>query len=335
MRAAAEAPLFGELAFAWLTHVRPIRVDPDGETRLVRHLRALFLETEETLTGLGVELHMRHLLYTADLGAKYINKVQATGRRIVRHAQARKLWAAPNPFALAERLKEKPRKYELLELLELESVQPHFERARRRLFRVAVHTGMRPGELFGLRIEDVDLVRGCIEVRRSHDRNETKTGTERTVPIVPAIEKDIREALRDNPTGLVFPGPDGLMQSKDLKLTRSLRHAMADAGVGILGAWYRCRLPRLCDWRQYKAGPVVAMQCPRCGREALHKAKVRAVRWYDLRHMCATFHHRLKADGVCIALALGHALKGTKDTVYTHPSLEMMRRELAKWSVPR
>jgi integrase len=332
-----QLPTIGEHALAWLEHVKPVRVDPDGETRLVRHLQGLFLETEETITGLSVELYLRRLLYTGGMGAGYVNKVQATGRRIVAHAQKRGIWRLPNPFALAKRLKEKRRRYELLTLAELAAVQAHLPAHRVSLFRLALHTGMRPGELFALRAEDVDLDRGTIAIHRSHGRDKTKTGEERVAPIVPAIEHDLRAALEaaTEPDALVFPNADGDRQRFDTKLTRILRSAMAAAHVGVLGAWYRCRLPRRCSWSAYKAGPIKSTLCPRCGWEALYKAKVRPVRWYDLRHMAATFHHQHEADGVCIALALGHALRGTTDAVYTHPSAEKMRRELSRWSLKR
>lgn len=64
---------------------------------------------------------------------------------------------------------------------------------------------------------------------------------------------------------------------------------------------------------------------------------VRPVRWYDLRHMCATFHHQHGADRVCTALALGHSLDAatTTEAVYTHPTMETMRRELLRWHLPR
>jgi hypothetical protein len=141
MVAAAELPIFGELALAWLRYVQPTRVDPAGEQRQVGYLRRLFLETEETLTGFKVEVLIKDLREARGFGATWLNKIQATGRRVVRHAQKQGLWTKPNPFAVAERQKEEPREYELLTLLELARVQRHLVPAKRRLFRVALHTG--------------------------------------------------------------------------------------------------------------------------------------------------------------------------------------------------
>lgn len=59
--------------------------------------------------------------------------------------------------------------------------------------------------------------------------------------------------------------------------------------------------------------------------------RVRPVRWYDLRHLCATLHHRHGADALCVALAMGHSGRGTTQAVYTHPDAAMMREELSRW----
>jgi integrase len=333
MAAAAELPIFGELALAWLRYVQPTRVDPAGEQRQVGYLRRLFLETEETLSGFKVEVLIKDLREARGFGATWLNKIQATGRRIVRHAQKQGLWKAPNPFSVAERQKEVPREYELLTLLELARVQRRLTPIKRRLFRVALHTGLRPGELFALRKEDVDLVAGSIRVRRSHGRDRTKTGKSRLVPIVDAIKADLRKAMAGD-SELVFPGPGGRRQRGDTKLTRALRTAMAAAGVGVTGALYWCCRPRLCGWREEVPGPVTARRCPRCSRRCCSQPRVKATRWYDLRHICATLHHQHCADKLAIALALGHTIKGTTDSVYTHPSLERLREELSRWHLP-
>lgn len=329
-----EPPLFGELALEWLVFVQPTRVDPAGETRQVRHLRKLFLETEETLTAFQIEVLIRELRAAHSFGSTWLNKIHATGRRIVRHAQKTKKWKGPNPFDVAERQREEKREYELLTLAELELVQKHLSPRKRRLFRIALHTGMRPGELFALRKEDVDLVAGVIRVRRSHGRNQTKTGVARSLPIVAAIVGDLRQAMTGD-SELVFPGQGGRRQRHDTKLTRALRTAMAAAGVAVTKALYWCSRPKLCGWRQELAGPVTARRCPRCDRRCVSQPRVRAVRWYDLRHICATLHHQHGADPVCIALALGHRVKGTTASVYTHPEMGLFREELSKWSLPK
>ncbi len=55
-------------------------------------------------------------------------------------------------------------------------------------FHIAINTGMRRGEVFGLHHEDVDMLRNRILVQRSYT-GATKSGKSRLVPISSALEK--------------------------------------------------------------------------------------------------------------------------------------------------
>jgi integrase len=85
----------------------------------------------------------------------------------------------------------------------------------RLVFTIAIYTGLRAGELWGLRVEDVDLDRGVLHVR--HSRAEaTKGGEPREVPLLPPARDALRQwlALRTaagvrSHLGLVWPAPHG------------------------------------------------------------------------------------------------------------------------------
>lgn len=330
-----DRPPFGELAHAWLERVGPTRVAPGNDKRLVAHLLPLFLEDEASLTAGMVDDHLASL--TSKLSPSTINKVRGAGRSIVADAQARRLWSQPNPFGLVRRMREPQHQYELLDLEELARVQAQLRPDRRRMFRVALHVGLRPGELMALQKNDIDTQRGVLHIHRSHGRDETKTGTTRVVPILDAIAPDVLEAARTSPSTslLLFPGLDGERQRFDVKLTRTLRYAMAQARVGVVSCAYHCRA-RGCDYVERRPGSQVEERlcCPTHGNRLLPVPVVRPVRWYDLRHMCATLHHRAGADPLCVSLALGHSVKGTTQSTYTHPSDDMLRRELSRWHLP-
>jgi integrase len=53
---------------------------------------------------------------------------------------------------------------------------------------LGLHTGMRRGEIYGLRFEDLDFLKGHIHVRRSYN-GPTKTGLTRKVPMSKELEK--------------------------------------------------------------------------------------------------------------------------------------------------
>lgn len=150
---------------------------------------------------------------------------------------------------------------------------------------VALRTGMRIGELRGLRWTDVDFPRGVVVVRRSHpgrtDMPETspKSGSDRLVALSPealSVMQQLRTQARDvDSTAKVWPG------------ARS--HA---------------RSTRAC-WSAMK--------------RARNAAKLERVSWHTLRHTCASW---LVMRGVSLRIVqavLGHAsIRQTE--VYAHLS---------------
>lgn len=59
---------------------------------------------------------------------------------------------------------------------------------------LALHTGMRRGEVFGLKWADVDIFQGQIKVQRSYD-GPTKNGKSRVVPISLLLEKELLDKI--------------------------------------------------------------------------------------------------------------------------------------------
>ncbi len=85
----------------------------------------------------------------------------------------------------------------------------------RDLYAVAIYTGLRAGELFGLQRNDVDLEAGQVRVRYSWRGTPTKTGEPRTVALFgPALDALARQLARHGYRP-VFPAADGAMRTKD------------------------------------------------------------------------------------------------------------------------
>lgn len=81
---------------------------------------------------------------------------------------------------------------------------------------VAAGLGLRPGEIFGLRVEDVDFLRREVRVRRQLDLSgnlvELKTAASyRTVPLPDSVGAELSAHLArvGRQSGLMFTGPDG------------------------------------------------------------------------------------------------------------------------------
>lgn len=322
-------PLFGELVALWLAWISPQRVCPENEHRLSRHLRELFLEDESTLTASIIDSHLTQLAVSASTR----NKVRGIGRLVIERARAERQWASNNPFTLVKRVREPRRTYEQLTDEELVATQHHLRADRRREFRVSVHLGLRPGELFALRKEDVDFEAGSIRIHRSHGRDETKTGTVRLVPLLTSVAQDVFEAYHQSKSDLVFADPAGRRQQEGTKLTRVIRTAMAAAGVAVVETTYKCRR---CGSKETLPGVPSENVCTTCQVLRWAVPRVRPYRWYDLRHTCASAHRRAGADPVAIKTVLGHSLgESTTEKIYTHFTLADLKRELSKWSLPR
>jgi integrase len=326
--------MFGELAHLWLARVGPKRVEPKNEQRDVERLRPLFLEDERTLTAGMVEALLERQVVAKTgkpIGAGKRNKLIATGRRIIEFAQREQMWGAINPFKLVKRSKEETPAYELLTLDELAAVQRQLPAKYLPIFRLCLHLGLRPGECLGLTKGDVDFARGVIHVRHSHERGATKTGKARIVPIVAAIAGDVRTLVDQARGELLFTRADGSRFRRDTKLADVLHTAMAEADVGVTRIEYKCRR---CGRLEVGGFPAVPDHRCDCGMKFWAVKVVRAVDFYGLRHMSATFHHAHGADPLCVSLALGHSVQGTTHRVYTHPDDATMRRELSRWSLP-
>ena len=90
------------------------------------------------------------------------------------------------------------------------------------LYATAIYTGLRAGELFGLRWTDVDLDRKLITVRRTYDQETTKTSKIRHVPILEPLHPRLKAWRERNPGKLVFPNEDGKLQTKDPRAIRDI-----------------------------------------------------------------------------------------------------------------
>jgi len=144
----------------------------------------------------------------------------------------------------------------------------------------AVTTGMRRGELLGLRWPDVDLERGVAVIHH------TKNGDRRSVPIVPEVAALLREhgRVRRLDNDLVFP-------AKPRKPGRRKRKQDAATPAPDTAPQSKARGPLWFDSAWYAA---------------LDAAKVNDFRFHDLRHTAASYLAMSGATVPEIAAVLGH-----------------------------
>jgi integrase len=109
---------------------------------------------------------------------------------------------------------------------------PDLPAKQRAAFTVAIYAGMRAGEIWGLRWEDVDFDEREILVRHSFD-GPTKAGKVRRIPMLPPVLEELARWRRrgdvTRAAGLVFHARDGAMHAKgyDAQWSKKWRSAAA------------------------------------------------------------------------------------------------------------
>jgi integrase len=95
------------------------------------------------------------------------------------------------------------------------------------LYSTAVFTGMREGELAGLKWSCVDFERRLITVQHSYD-GPTKTEDVRYVPILDPLLPIIQKWRLRNPIEWVFPNENGNMQGPSARIFQEVFHRVLD-----------------------------------------------------------------------------------------------------------
>lgn len=93
------------------------------------------------------------------------------------------------------------------------------------VYATAVYTGLRAGEVLGLRWDDIDFERRLITVKRSYDitpNRPTKSGEIRHVPILDPLLPVLREWRLRCPGSCVFPGRNGDPQGPSARVLQEV-----------------------------------------------------------------------------------------------------------------
>lgn len=203
VRAAAhEVPkgerLFSDLCDRWLSS-RTDKRSLETDASFIRvHLRPAFGDLE--LREIGVELIEGFRAAREDMNPSTVNHHLTLLGSLLRHAVDLG-WLEAVPKIQKHRLTQKS--YDWLHTPEeiaafLRAAAEEKDPTVAALYATAVYTGMRAGELAGLRRSDVAVERRVIEVSRSYD-GPTKGGEIRHVPIVDRLQPVLRDWLQRAP----------------------------------------------------------------------------------------------------------------------------------------
>jgi integrase len=173
------------------------------------------------------------------------------------------------------------------------------------LFELALRTGLRKGELLGLRWEDLDLDSATASIRRTLQRTNsrglatlpTKTiSSERRIALPASCVTSLRahrerQARERDRTGSVWQGSGHVFTRPD-------------------------------------GHPIEPATLTRHFNALLREARLRPIRFHDLRHSTATLLLEQGVELVVIKELLGHAHIGVTATVYAHVRLRLQRQAI-------
>jgi integrase len=225
---------FGTFLDDWLGRyeqaVRPSTYE--RAVQALRHVRDFAPLYVEQLTAADVEDRIGRVARTAPRQAQ---QTLAKLKQALRNAQERGQTVDEAIFRIgAPRCEERdPRFLTWAQVEELAATC-----AEERLIVFASLTGMRQGELFALREENVDLERGVVLVgatayKGRAAKTKTRSGR-RTVHLSRLAKQTLREQLLarlPTATGLVFPSPYGGLWQKDNFMSRVFRPAVKRAAL--------------------------------------------------------------------------------------------------------
>lgn len=170
------------------------------------------------------------------------------------------------------------------------------------LFVLAVTTGMRQGELLGLRWRDVDLDAGTLQIRGSMQA--TPDGLRIMEPKTPGSRRQV------------------LLSKQPVEALRRHRVAQAAERLRIGAAWGDKELV-FCS---ATGGPMTPSGLRRSYEPLLKRAGLRRMRFHDLRHTSATLLLGRGVHPKVVSEMLGHTRISTTLDLYSHVSMTMQQQ---------
>ena len=267
-----------------------------------------FLQAKSATLGPQSLNHLRYFVVAA------FNRARRAGR-----------YLGPNPALEVERRKIPRRMPDYLRANEVSPVLASLTPEWRPLFATAIYSGLRRGELLALQKSDVDLAGRILTVGRSHGRDTTKGGHADAVPIATELVPYLKLAIATSTSELVFPKADGSRMRPDVALENILRRALGRAGI-VLGWDHVCRRK---DCGYTEAAPDAALRlCPTHKYKLWPKARVRQIRFHDLRHTTASLLMMAGASIAAVQRILRHRDPRITTEVYGHLSGDFLHSEI-------
>ncbi|MEU6171626.1 site-specific integrase [Streptantibioticus parmotrematis] len=168
-----------------------------------------------------------------------------------------------------------------------------------------MRTGLRKGELLGLRWEDLDLTGRTANVRRTLQTHQ--------------LRRPDRPADQDPELGASIALPTECLRSLEQHRDWQTQQREA-AGTCWKASGYVFTRPG--------GSPIEGATLTRHFNAPLRRAALRRIRFHDLRHSAATLLLEQGVELVLIKELLGHAHIGVATTMYAHVRLRLQRNAI-------
>ncbi|MBI1349372.1 tyrosine-type recombinase/integrase [bacterium] len=204
-------------------------------------------------------------------------------------------------------------------------------------------TGLRPGELCHLLIEDVDLSQGWLAIRNKPELGwAVKTRNERAVPLLPELTAVLSVVIADRPAGVLFRRPRYV--APDSQLDRGNRASLAQRLQAQLHEQEQRLGRRLDRTDQQRLARQFWQAAGAFDPDQIRRSFLRIARRAGMphascpkswRHTVATLLQDANVDPLLRQITLGHQPSGAHaalgmTTVYTHSRPETQAREIRR-----
>lgn len=122
--------------------------------------------------------------------------------------------------------------------------------------------------------------------------------------IATELKPYLEQALAASDSDYVFPGPDGELMSPHNPLQKVLRRALGRAGI-VLHYEHVCR-KKGCGHTE-RTTDAAERRCPTHNYRLWPKAKVRPIRFHDLRHTTASLMLMAGANPAAVQRVMRHS----------------------------
>lgn len=197
---------FDELVEIYLLNRTPLKSRPQDDISIINaHLKPKFNGMK--LVNIGAHTIDEYKLSKKHLAKKTVNHHLTLLTTMLNYAHDLK-WLSEKPRVKKHKIKIFDRDFNYLktdaEVVRFLTEAKEFDQKVFTLYATAIFTGLRKGELVGLKRSCIDFDRRLITVQKSYDKV-TKSGEVRFVPILDTLLPILREWMLKNPCEYVFP----------------------------------------------------------------------------------------------------------------------------------